>query len=413
MKKQLQNILLAFMLIASSSAVHAQWKLNGNANATSTSKLGTTNNIDLNLFTNNVKRMTFKSGGNIGIGTATPLSNYGVHILGGIGDAQAQGLYIQRADNPPTNQDCALGIGFSSNLFTGVGIGGGSCGFILTPSVNTPSPDMAFSTNSVAPQMIIKFSGKVGIGTAAPNHHFELSDDDAFKSITSTWMIPSDARLKTNITDFTDGLSVLEKIHPVRFNYNGIAGTQTGVDAIGTLAQDLQQAAPYMVKTWAYTDADGKQTDYLGVEYHALFFILTNSVKELAVQNDELKAENVSLKSDIAEMKSEIAELQQMVTRTLPGDAKVSSSSALPTLSEIAPNPLSQKATVTFTLPADASNAQLLITDASGKMMKTYSLSSGSTEQIINASKFAAGVYQYSLIVNGKIIDSKQMVIAK
>ena len=75
--------------------------------------------------------------------------------------------------------------------------------------------------------------------------------------------------------------------------------------------------------------------------------------------------------------------------------------------------PFSQKATITFSLPADASIAQLSITDANGKVVSTYSLSAGSTEQIINANKLSAGVYQYSLIVNGKMMDSKQMVIVK
>ncbi len=411
MKKQIQNLVLVILMIAGSSSLHAQWKLNGNANATNSSKLGTNNNIDLSLYTNNVKRMTFKSGGNIGIGTPSPISNYGVHILGGLGDAQAQGLYIQRADNPPTNQDCALGIGFSSNLFTGVGIGGGSCGFILTPSVNTPSPDMAFSTNNVAPQLIIKYSGRIGVGTVVPSHHFELSDDDAAKTLTSTWLVTSDARLKTNISDFNDGLSVLQKIHPVRFNYNGAAGTQQGVDAIGTIAQDLQQVAPYMVKSWAYTDAEGKSTDYLGVEYHALFFVLTNSVKELAVQNDQLRADNASLKMDVSEMKKEIAVLQEK-EGIMHSDVKISQEIKA-SLGEIVPNPFSQKAMVSFSLPSDATDVQVQITNGAGKVVKSYAVSSDATQLVINANKLTAGVYQYSLVVNGRIAETKQMVVVK
>ena len=51
---------------------NAQWQLTGNANATATSILGTTNAIPLNLTTNNATRMTITSAGRVGIGTTTP-----------------------------------------------------------------------------------------------------------------------------------------------------------------------------------------------------------------------------------------------------------------------------------------------------------------------------------------------------
>jgi hypothetical protein len=56
-----------------------------------------------------------------------------------------------------------------------VGIAGGSCAFRLVPSVNTPNPDMAFSCNTVSPQMIIKNNGSIGVGTATPNDKFEIN----------------------------------------------------------------------------------------------------------------------------------------------------------------------------------------------------------------------------------------------
>ncbi|MFZ1635930.1 MAG: hypothetical protein WAT43_18745, partial [Chitinophagales bacterium] len=73
---------------------------------------------------------------NVGIGTTSTIGTIGVHILGGIGQPIPQGLYIQRADFPATNQDCAMSILFSSNAFTSATIGGGSASFYLTPSIN-------------------------------------------------------------------------------------------------------------------------------------------------------------------------------------------------------------------------------------------------------------------------------------
>jgi hypothetical protein len=64
----------------------------------------------------------------------------------GIGRPLSAGLFIQRSDNPATNQDGGLKILFSSNAFTGTGqgIAGGSCALQLVPTSNSIAPDMAF-----------------------------------------------------------------------------------------------------------------------------------------------------------------------------------------------------------------------------------------------------------------------------
>jgi hypothetical protein len=57
-------------------SVHAQkttpWTLSGNANATSASKLGTTNAINLNFVTNNIERARITASGLVGIGNLAP-----------------------------------------------------------------------------------------------------------------------------------------------------------------------------------------------------------------------------------------------------------------------------------------------------------------------------------------------------
>ena len=54
----------------------------------------------------------------------------------------------------------------------------------------------------------------------------------------------SDARLKNNITAFTDGLNVISKINPVQFYYNADAPIKTTAQQTGIVAQDLEQVAP-------------------------------------------------------------------------------------------------------------------------------------------------------------------------
>jgi hypothetical protein len=61
-----------------------------------------------------------------------------------------------------------------------------------------------------------------------------------------------------------------------------------------------------------------------------------------------------------------------------------------------------------------AVNAQLNVTDGNGKLMKQLQLSKvGNGSVNIDCSTLAAGTYYYSLIADGKIIDSKKLVVAR
>lgn len=132
----------------------------------------------------------------------------------------------------------------------------------------------------------------VGIGGITPSYRLQLSTDSAAKPSTNTWTIASDQRIKKDIRNFTDGLSVIEGINPVWYKYNGKANfTADGVDYIGVIAQDIQKVAPYTVSTYStkLNPTDNTETTLLNFNSHALTFVLINSVKELKAENDALK----------------------------------------------------------------------------------------------------------------------------
>jgi hypothetical protein len=61
-----------------------------------------------------------------------------------------------------------------------------------------------------------------------------------------TVQAPSDVRIKTDLVPFTDGLAVIKNLTPTRYRYDARTGMDTA-ERIGLIAQEAEQAAPYMV----------------------------------------------------------------------------------------------------------------------------------------------------------------------
>ena len=130
-------------------------------------------------------------------------------------------------------------------------------------------------------------NNRLGLGDATPSYQLELSTDSAAKPSTNTWTITSDERIKENVLDFSDGLDTLLGIRPVTYEYNGAGGFGYDDDEthIGIIAQELQTVAPYMVGSFT-GELNGASTELLNYDGHALPFILTNAVQEIATVID-------------------------------------------------------------------------------------------------------------------------------
>jgi hypothetical protein len=113
---------------------------------------------------------------------------------------------------------------------------------------------------------------------------------EAFKNTgSSAWLIASDARLKEDVRDLEAGLAQLRQVRPVRFRYNGRAGTPAGLAGVGVLGQEIETVFPEMIRRVSMgADAPGPD-DMRVFDGSALTFVLVNAVKELAAKVDQLE----------------------------------------------------------------------------------------------------------------------------
>jgi hypothetical protein len=124
-----------------------------------------------------------------------------------------------------------------------------------------------------------------GSGTAV----FQVAGG-AFKNDgNGNWAFTSDARVKEDVRDLDAGLAELRRVRPVRYRYNGLAGTRAGLEGVGILGQEIEQVLPETVeKLPADSNADG--VDGLRVfNPSALTYVLINAVKQLAEKVESLE----------------------------------------------------------------------------------------------------------------------------
>jgi hypothetical protein len=91
---------------------------------------------------------------------------------------------------------------------------------------------------------------------------------------------PSDINLKENIEDLEYGLNEILQLRPVSYNWKNDKIKQG--KQFGFIAQEVQEIMPDLVK-------DG---EYLGLDKEAIFTIVTNAIKELKIEIDNLKVKN-------------------------------------------------------------------------------------------------------------------------
>ena len=73
-----------------------------------------------------------------------------------------------------------------------------------------------------------------------------------------------------------------------------------------------------------------------------------------------------------------------------------------------------QTTSIGYTLPKSYTLAKIILIDKVGKVLKEINITGNEKGSLtVDASTLAGGVYNYSLNVNGKLINTKQMVSVK
>ncbi|MFK7906281.1 MAG: tail fiber domain-containing protein [Chitinophagales bacterium] len=275
----------------------------------------------------------------------------------------------------------------------------------------------------------IEYFGNIGIGTSEPDFRLHVNGS-AGKPGGGSWSVASDKRLKKDVKPFTDGLKVLQQINPVTFRYNGEAGIAMDDEFVGIIAQDMKRIAPYMVDNMEYVDTTNqKSTNYLSFDPNALWYVTINAVKEqqktIEAQNEQmetLQTQNENLENRLNKLEAlvlQLADNNKPENSSEEDDSSKQEKTKIIRLSDAhllqnQPNPFHENTSIEYFIPESVKSAILQITTVNGQLLYSHKIETrGQGQTEVEASQLSAGIYFYSLILDGKVLDAKQMMLTK
>ena len=316
--------------------------------------------------------------GNVRIGDFSSYGGFKINLLSGssvaspnVGNVGIIGRSIVTGNNPVAS--CGVS-GLASNSYCGMCYG--VAGTILNNS-NGAAVIGGVNNDIVGYPLYGKYAG------------YFLGNFDVVGSVTAPSIIqPSDLQLSDNITSISSrGGSALNKLldmNVVEYTRKPLIPSLKLPDTVsvekvlqdanvdidkkhfGLIAQELQTIYPELVVKG--------QDGYLGVNYIELVPIL-------------FRAPAVSDIESVATSKN--------------------------ILYQNNPNPFKEATTIRFSLEDGIKSAYICIFDMTGKLLKKISIPDGDTSVKISGGELGEGMFFYSLIVNGREIDTKRMIITK
>lgn len=375
--------------------------------------------------------------GNLSVGT-TPSTLYKLNLTGnsylngyvGIGTAPSTTYKLNVLGKSSLDGDTYItgnvGIGTAPDTYSKLKVLGntnfvGYCNFDGSSTFNNAmvtinGPDhygsvFSLMANSVSPGMVLSSSG-----TFSGDYVLKVYGDAYSYGVWDG----SDMQLKRNIANL-DGKLMLSKItnlsgkkYEFKTNeeleqifknstsnenddYHKPMNLPKG-ERYGFIAQEIEKEFPELVKT-------DPKTNLKAVNYEGMIPILLESIKEqqkMIIQlQDQISSISAAPQLDAASPSS-----KNLIT---PLD---NSETIENTLYQNAPNPFTQSTTIGYYLKENTRSAKIGLYDMNGSQLRSVNVNGiGKGVIIIDAKQLKAGIYMYSLIVDGILVDTKRMVL--
>lgn len=446
------KMILLSVLASAGSAVMAQsWSLTGNAGTVDgTNFLGTTDNVPLNFRVSNQPSgridhlnenalFGYQSGNAITSGASN--SGFGHNTLLNITSGNYNSAFGARAlrENTTGNYNSGFGtnalinnnsgynntavgitcLGQNTTGYDNTGIGmynliNNTTGYLNSALGSGADVSIGTLTNAIVMggNAVVNASDKVVIGV---NHPSMVIGGYA------NWSNLSDGRFKENVKENVPGLDFITRLRPVTYTINNkkldehvmqnmsedlrarkMQNAESYAAAAqkiqtGFIAQEVEKTAKELGYAFDGINAPKNNTDNYSIAYSQFIMPLVKAVQE---QQQMIK----DLKQEISDLKN----------AKITGLNELNSANSNVYVEQNIPNPFNSETLIKYSLPAGANAAHLAIYDLSGKQINSFPITEKGASSIkITSDKLAAGIYIYSIIADGKVVDSKRMIVSE
>ena len=216
-------------------------------------------------------------------------------------------------------------------------------------------------------------------------------------NITATsFSIDADLRSYENVHPLSSGTAdIIHSLNPVSYTLKPDSAWMLDMEAkelqqgthYGLIAQDLQKIAPELVY---------KRADKLSINYIELIPLLVKTIQELSAEVEALKKSNPKVRSLSSNKNAANEDIIEAM------------------LYQNNPNPFSVDTKIEYQLPLSTQSATLYVYDMNGLQIEKFPISSyGEGSVVVSGGVLDAGIYLYSLIADGQIVDTKRMILTK
>jgi hypothetical protein len=201
----------------------------------------------------------------------------------------------------------------------------------------------------------------------------------------------SDSTQKENFEDIDKPKENLLKLKGLTYNFKN--SEDKSRKNIGFIAQDVEKIFPDIV----YTNDQGIK----GIALAELIPVIVEALKE----HDE---QIIALKKEIEKISSK--------SNTKSASINQNSTNVFETanLSQNIPNPFSESTKINMFLPSEIVSAIIYLYNMQGVQINKFTIHErGATSVTIEGFTLDAGMYLYTLIADGKEVDTKKMILTK
>lgn len=354
---------------------------------------------------------------NIGIGTDDPMDK--LHIKDGDTRLENSNILMINTDVSPRTAS------FSLDNLGGFSLGTPDVGLFIDDTAenigirtSNPSSSLHIKQASTSSGIRLEFD----VDTDHWTTYIDGADDYnfAYNGILKSYILDtdgmytqnSDRRLKKNISRIGTVLDKVMQLRPSKYYYKDVVRPDR--KSYGFIAQEVEEVFPEFVV---------EKNGYKGIGYSNFAIISIKAIQELKTDLDKKEAQVEDLTTELADIKTELETLKNMVQQLSLSTSPASNSMLAPQqivqvhavqLEQNSPNPFKGQTSIAYFVPEHATTAQLQISDKQGRILKTEALTTkGQGAIILDVSTMSVGAYAYSLIVDGQVVATKQMMLTR